>query len=111
MEQPLIAVDDIPDEGAVTVDFFGREVLVYNVDGLPRATANVCTHLGGPLQRCDGGFVCTGHGATFDGASGASLGTGRAWFALEDAADACGRRRPHVCLARLRRPCPRCQEG
>ncbi len=73
MEQPLIAVDDIPDEGAVTVDFFGREVLVYNVDGLPRATANVCTHLGGPLQRCDGGFVCAWHGATFDGASGARL--------------------------------------
>ena len=54
MEQPLLALTEIPDEGSVTVDFFGREVLVYLVDGQPRATANVCSHLGGPLERCDG---------------------------------------------------------
>jgi nitrite reductase/ring-hydroxylating ferredoxin subunit len=71
MEQPLIAVDDIPEDGAVTVDFFGREVLVYRVDGEPRATANVCTHLGGPLSACGNEFVCAWHGATFDVATGA----------------------------------------
>ena len=70
MEQPLIAVNDIPSEGSVTMEFFGREVLVYNVDGRPRATANVCTHLGGPLERCDGQFVCAWHGATFDATTG-----------------------------------------
>ena len=70
MEQPLIAVDDIPEDGAVTVDFFGREVLVYRVDGIPRATANVCPHLGGPLERCGNEFVCGWHGATFTVADG-----------------------------------------
>jgi nitrite reductase/ring-hydroxylating ferredoxin subunit len=66
MEHPLIRLEDIPAAGAATVDFFGREVLVYLVDGQPRATANVCTHLGGPLDTCEGQFVCAWHGATFD---------------------------------------------
>ncbi len=71
MEQPLIAVADIPADGAVTVDFFGREVLAYRVDGEPRASANVCPHLGGPLERCGSEFKCSWHGATFDVATGA----------------------------------------
>jgi len=66
MEQPLVAVDDIPQEGTLTIDFFGREVLVYRANGQPRATANVCTHLGGPLQSCGKELVCAWHGATFD---------------------------------------------
>jgi nitrite reductase/ring-hydroxylating ferredoxin subunit len=70
MQQPLIAVDDIPEAGTVTVEFFGREVLVYLADGTPRATANVCTHLGGPLERCGNELVCAWHGATFDVATG-----------------------------------------
>jgi nitrite reductase/ring-hydroxylating ferredoxin subunit len=70
MQQPLIAVDDIPEDGTVTVDFFGREVLVYLADGTPRATANVCSHLGGPLERCENELVCAWHGATFDVATG-----------------------------------------
>ncbi|MCU1344022.1 MAG: hypothetical protein JWL70_288 [Acidimicrobiia bacterium] len=73
MEQPLIATDQIPDEGAVTVGFFGREVLVYMVDGSPQATANVCTHLGGPLEHCGSELKCSWHGATFDASSGARL--------------------------------------
>ena len=78
MEQPLLAVTEIPDEGSVTIDFFGREVLVYRVDGQPKASANVCSHLGGPLERCDGEFVCAWHGATFDAATGDRLaGPGR----------------------------------
>ena len=71
MEHPLVAVEDIPENGAITVDFFGREVLVYLVDGAPRATANVCTHLGGPLEACGREFVCAWHGATFELATGA----------------------------------------
>jgi nitrite reductase/ring-hydroxylating ferredoxin subunit len=73
MQHGLIAVEEIPEHDAVTVDFFGREVLVYKVGGKPRATANVCTHLGGPLERCEGTFVCTWHQATFDVASGERL--------------------------------------
>ncbi|MGH9206401.1 MAG: Rieske (2Fe-2S) protein [Acidimicrobiales bacterium] len=73
MQQALIPVADVPDEGTVTVEFFGREVLVYKVDGLPRATANVCSHLGGPLERCEGKFVCDWHQATFDVRSGERL--------------------------------------
>jgi nitrite reductase/ring-hydroxylating ferredoxin subunit len=61
VEHPLIAVDDIPDEGTT---------IVYFVDGAPRATANVCTHLGGPLEACGREFACTWHGATFDIATG-----------------------------------------
>lgn len=66
MEHPLIPVAEIPAEGATTIDFFGREVLVYLADGKPRATANVCSHLGGPLEPCGKELVCAWHGATFD---------------------------------------------
>lgn len=41
MEHPIIDIDDIPREGTTTVNFFGREALVYRVDGAPRATANL----------------------------------------------------------------------
>ena len=50
MKVPLCPVNEIPEEGAMAVDFFGRSVLVYKVDGRPRAIANVCLHLGGPLE-------------------------------------------------------------
>jgi len=70
MEHPLIDVKAIPADGAVTVAFFGREVLVYLVDGVPRASANVCPHLGGPLERCGETFTCAWHGATFDATTG-----------------------------------------
>ena len=65
MKVPLCPVVEIPDEGAKAIDFFGRSVLVYKVDGRPRAIANVCLHLGGPLQ-CEGDkFVCPWHGAEY----------------------------------------------
>jgi nitrite reductase/ring-hydroxylating ferredoxin subunit len=67
---PLIAVDAIPTEGSATVDFFGREVLVYQVEGVPRAVMNVCMHLGGPLQREGGCLSCAWHGASFDAGDG-----------------------------------------
>ena len=74
MRHPLIAVDHIPEQSTVAVDFFGREVLVSKVDGRPRATANVCTHLGGPLEQRGQELVCAWHGATFDLATGNRLG-------------------------------------
>ncbi len=65
MKYPLIPVAKIPAEGVKEVDFFGRSVLVYQVDGQPRAIANVCLHLGGPLQECGDRFVCAWHGAEY----------------------------------------------
>jgi nitrite reductase/ring-hydroxylating ferredoxin subunit len=65
MKVPLCPVAEIPDEGTREIAFFGRSVLVYKVEGKPRAIANVCLHLGGPLQ-CEGDkFVCAWHGAEF----------------------------------------------
>jgi nitrite reductase/ring-hydroxylating ferredoxin subunit len=73
MEQPLLAVEEIPEEGAKAIDFFGREILVYKVNGIPRASANVCMHLGGPLEHCGSYFRCAWHGATFDVSTGDRL--------------------------------------
>jgi nitrite reductase/ring-hydroxylating ferredoxin subunit len=73
MKAPLCRVDEIPADGAKAVDFFGREVLVLQVDGAPRAIANVCMHLGGPLQREGDKFVCGWHGAEFSCADGRRL--------------------------------------
>lgn len=70
MQLRLMAVDEIPEEGTATTAFFGREVLVHRVDGVPQASANVCPRLGGPLEQCAGRFVCAWHGATFDVATG-----------------------------------------
>lgn len=73
MKYPLCSVAEIPADGAKEVDFFGRSVLVYLVEGQPRAVANVCLHLGGPLH-CEGDrFVCAWHGAEYAPADGRRL--------------------------------------
>lgn len=73
MRVQRIALNDIPEEGSTIVPFFGKEIHVYRVDGVPRAVANVCMHLGGPLECKDGEFVCPWHGARFDVASGQKI--------------------------------------
>lgn len=73
MKVQLIALNAIPAEGSTIVPFFGKEIHVYRVDGVPRAVANVCMHLGGPLECRDGKFVCPWHGARFDMASGQKI--------------------------------------
>ena len=73
MKAPLCAVSEIPDEGAKEVDFFGRSVLVYKVAGRPRAVANVCLHLGGPMQCVGDTLVCAWHGAEYARADGRRL--------------------------------------
>ena len=73
MRVPLCAVSDIPAEGAKEIEFFGRSVLVYLIEGQPRASANVCLHLGGPLQCVGDTFVCAWHGATYARADGRRL--------------------------------------
>ena len=73
MKAPLCPVIEIPDEGVKAVDFFGRSVLVYKVNGRPRAIANVCLHLGGPLQYEGEKFVCAWHGAEYSRSDGRRL--------------------------------------
>jgi nitrite reductase/ring-hydroxylating ferredoxin subunit len=78
MKTPLCSVAEIPPDSAIKVDFFGREALVYLVDGRPRAIANVCMHIGGPLAQQGAQFVCAWHGATFSCRDGRKLsGPGR----------------------------------
>jgi nitrite reductase/ring-hydroxylating ferredoxin subunit len=65
MKVGLCKVAEIPEEGTTTVNFFGREVLVFKVDGRPTAVLNVCMHLGGPMSIQGGRLVCAWHGAAF----------------------------------------------
>jgi nitrite reductase/ring-hydroxylating ferredoxin subunit len=66
MKHALTTLAEIPSAGTRKIDFFGREALVYLEDGKPRALANVCPHLGGPLEQQGERFVCAWHGAEFD---------------------------------------------
>ena len=79
MKTALCSVAEILPDSAIKVDFLGREALVYLVDGRPRAVANVCLHVGGPLAQQGEQFVCAWHGATFSCRDGKKLrGPGRA---------------------------------
>jgi nitrite reductase/ring-hydroxylating ferredoxin subunit len=73
MKAPLCPVAEIPGDGVKEIDFFGRSVLVYRFEGEPRAIANVCLHLGGPLQAQGDRFVCAWHGAQYACADGRRL--------------------------------------
>ena len=66
MREHLIRVSDIPQDGTVTADVFGREVLVMLVNGKPRAFVSVCMHHGGSLIVDDDTLRCAWHGSTFD---------------------------------------------
>jgi nitrite reductase/ring-hydroxylating ferredoxin subunit len=66
MKVPLCKLEEIPEEGTRTVNFFGREVLVCKVDGKLKAMLNICMHLGGPMKRVGEKLVCEWHGAEFD---------------------------------------------
>lgn len=65
MEQPVITVDGVPEEGAVRADFFGRPALITRVEGRPRAYVDSCPHFGGPLEREGDTLVCAWHRAEF----------------------------------------------
>lgn len=71
MKHELCKMDEVPSEGAKTVDFFGRQALVYRHGGEVRAALRVCMHLGGPLELHGDQLVCPWHGARFDCATGA----------------------------------------
>jgi nitrite reductase/ring-hydroxylating ferredoxin subunit len=70
MRSALIRVDEIPQNEAVTVDLFGREVLVMLLNGKPRAFANVCMHHGGPLTLEGDTLTCQWHGARYEARTG-----------------------------------------
>lgn len=75
VEVPLTSVSEIPDDGSLVVDFFGRQLHVVRAEGgVPAAFMNVCAHFGGTLVCSNGAFVCEWHGATFDRRTGARTG-------------------------------------
>ena len=73
MKKPLIRVGDIPQDGTVTADLLGREVLVMLHNGKPRAYLNVCMHHGGPLTLDVDTFTCNWHGSRYDARTGRAL--------------------------------------
>jgi nitrite reductase/ring-hydroxylating ferredoxin subunit len=73
MKVSLCKVEEIPDEGVKTVDFFGRETLVLKINGESKAILNYCMHLGGLMKRERDRLVCIWHGAEFDCAKGGCL--------------------------------------
>ena len=78
MKVALCTLDEIPTDGSKIINFFGREALVYQVDGRPRALMNTCMHLGGPLEQQGDCFVCPWHGASYSRADGRKIaGPGR----------------------------------
>ena len=67
----LCKVAEIPTDGSVKkVNFFGREVLVMQVDGQPKAIVNICMHHGGPMERQGNKLVCQWHDCEYE------IGTG-----------------------------------
>ncbi len=73
MKEALIPLRDVPQDGTVTVDLNGREVLVMLLNGKPRAYANVCLHHGGPLTLEGDTFVCDWHGSVFEARTGKAV--------------------------------------
>lgn len=66
MKVALCKIEEIEAGQTKSVDFFGREVLVFERNGQPKAILNYCMHLGGPMKRVDGKLVCKWHGAEFE---------------------------------------------
>ena len=73
LKQALCSIADVPLTDLQTVDFFGRQALLYQVAGEVKAVLSICQHLGGPLKMKDGELVCRWHGARFDKATGRCL--------------------------------------
>ena len=73
MKVPLCKQEEIPEEGTKTVDFFGREVLVFKHNDKPKAIMNICMHLGGPMKKEGEKLICEWHGAEFNCNNGKCL--------------------------------------
>ena len=60
---------DLPPGTAMSAEFLGKTVALFNVGGAVYAIADACTHVGAPLSEgeVDGTVVtCPLHGATFE---------------------------------------------
>ena len=67
---------ELPPGGKKLVDFDGRAIAVFNVDGEYYAIDDICTHDGGPLAEgaLEGHEIrCPRHGARFDVRTGKAL--------------------------------------
>lgn len=69
--------NQIPPGQARLIEVGGKEIAVFNIDGVFHALDNTCTHVGGPL--CEGEIAgsevtCPWHGAVFDITTGNVLG-------------------------------------
>jgi len=73
MKYALCKVEEIPETGTKVLEFYGRQVHVYKVNGSPKAALSICMHVGGPLDCIDGKFVCQWHTAEFAMADGQRL--------------------------------------
>ena len=68
---------DLPPGAAMSADFGGAKVALFNVEGTVYAISDACTHVGGPLSQgtVNGTTVtCPLHGATFDLTTGNATG-------------------------------------
>jgi len=70
MKVPLTSIANIREDQPIEVDFFGRSVLVIQVEDRYNAFVNTCTHAAGPLLFENGHFRCEWHNATFNARSG-----------------------------------------
>jgi len=74
MKHPLCSMTEVPATGAKTLDFFGRQALVYRAGTELRVALSICPHLGGPLELQDGELTCPWHGARFEASTGTCRG-------------------------------------
>lgn len=74
VKQTICKTSEAPSDGeAQAFPFFGHDEQVWRRGDLSHATANVCLHLGEPMECQDGTFVGPWHGARFDMTDGCHL--------------------------------------
>lgn len=103
MREALVSMSDIPQDGTVTVDLYGREVLVMLLNGKPRAYQRL---LASRWSAVPGGRHVRVRVARLDvrGANGPrDLGSGSAGREADDAPHSRRGRRPDPCLRRVTR--------
>jgi len=57
MRVPLMNVEKIPEEGAVTMELFGRRILLFRTSGKPEAFLRFCPTSGGATEQ-GSGLLC-----------------------------------------------------
>lgn len=75
-EVKVTQVGQVAPGTGIVVDVQGTAIALFNVGGTIYATANACTHMGGPLGKGrleDRTVTCPWHGSQFDVTSGQVL--------------------------------------